>query len=64
MSDEHIIYKDLRGSIEQVQFGPTTVRYCVAWSNGEEIWTNDLAMAHQLLASKGEPRQMTIFDIL
>lgn len=64
MIEEKIIYRDSRGKIEEVYFGVKTVRYCITWMNGEELWTNDLPLAHQLLASKGEARQMTIFDLL
>jgi hypothetical protein len=56
-----IIHRDIRGTIEEVHFGPGTIRYLVAWANGEEIWTNDLNMAHELLQRKGGPEQLSLW---
>lgn len=62
--EDKIIYRDSIGKIEEIYFGSSTIRYCVTWADGEERWTNDLPLAHQLLHSRGGPRQMTIFDVL
>jgi len=62
MTDAIIIHQDSRGTIEEVRFGKGAIRYCIAWSNGQEIWTNDLKMAHDLLNRKEGSEQLSLFS--
>lgn len=58
-----VIHRDGRGRIELVNLDKSMVRYLVTYADGSEIWTNTTNMAHDLLAKKKGPVQLTLFDI-